>query len=324
MTLTLLGILFLALAAFTYISYRHDLSRARRRVTSGSHLVNTANGPIEYADVGRGLPVLAIHGAGGGFDQGLEIVQPLIDRGFRVIAVSRFGYLRTPLPADASPLAQADEYAALLDALKLDQVAVIGGSAGAPSAMQLCLRYPEKCSALVLLFPLAFAPSPAQTGQTNDSARLAGQPSPLFKLVIKTALHSDLLFWLATKLARNVLIKTVLGTPVEDFRTASSEEQERALQIMRHILPISQRENGIWNDTMIGSSLPRYDLEKMRAPTLLIAAEDDLYGTFPGARYTSDHIPGARYVGFQTGGHLLLGHWMEVNAEVARFLSEHH
>ena len=73
-------------------------------------------------------------------------------------------------------------------------------------------------------------------------------------------------------------------------------------------------------DATIGPSLPRYDLERIRVHTLLISAEDDLYGTFPSARYTAEHIPGAQFVGFPTGGHLLLGHWEESSARVAGFL----
>lgn len=318
---TIVAALLVALVALTYFDYRRDMELARARVSSGSHLVTTPCGSIEYADVGKGPPVLVVHGAGGGFDQGLEIAQPLIESGFRVIAVSRFGYLSTPLPADATPEAQADAHACLLDVLKLERVAVIGGSAGAPSAMQLCLRHPERCTALVLLFPLAFAPPRVPQSQSTDSVRLAGQPSPLYTLVIKTTLHSDFLFWAATKLARNTLVKTVLGTPVEDFRAVSREEQARALQIMRDILPVSQREKGIWNDATIGRALPRYDLERIHVPTLLISAEDDLYGTFPGARYTAEHVPGARLVGYPTGGHLLLGHWKEACAQVIGFLS---
>ena len=53
----------------------------------------------------------------GGFDQGLELGDGLVRAGFRLIAPSRFGYLRTPLPADASAEAQADAHASLLDAL---------------------------------------------------------------------------------------------------------------------------------------------------------------------------------------------------------------
>jgi pimeloyl-ACP methyl ester carboxylesterase len=92
---------------------------------------------------------------------------------------------------------------------------------------------------------------------------------------------------------------------------------------MRNVLPVSQREKGIWNDATIGRSLPRYDLERISVPTLLIAAEDDLYGTFPSARYTAEHIPGARLVRYPTGGHLLLGHWQDTYTQVVGFLSRH-
>jgi pimeloyl-ACP methyl ester carboxylesterase len=77
------------------------------------------------------------------------------------------------------------------------------------------------------------------------------------------------------------------------------------------------------NDLTIVSSLPRYDLERIRVPTLLLSAEDDLYGTFRGARYTAEHIPGARFVGFPTGGHLLMGHGNAAAAEMAEFLRLH-
>ena len=226
-----------------------------------------------------------------------------------MIAPSRFGYLRTPLPKDASPEAQADAHACLRNALNLDRVAVVGGSAGAPSAMQLCLRYPEHCLALGLLFPIAFAPGVA-----------AKQPPRLFLFVIKTTLHSDFLYWAATKVARDTLFKTILATPPDDFWNAPDEEQARALEITRHILPISEREKGIWNDAAISASIPRYDLEKFRVPTIVISAKDDLYGTYWKGRYTAEHIPGARFVGYATGGHLLLGHSKETYVELSRFL----
>jgi pimeloyl-ACP methyl ester carboxylesterase len=309
--LAILGAFLVGVAALIYWDYSRAIQAARARVSAGSAIANTPCGQIEYAAAGSGPAVLVIHGAGGGFDQGLDLAQPLIARGFRVVSVSRFGYLRTPMPADASPEAQADAHACLLEALKIERAAVIGGSAGAPSAMQLCLRHPEQCSALVLLFPLAFAPGRTQL-----------KPSPLFTFVVKTTLHSDFVFWAATKLARDTLIKTVLATPVEDFRTAPAEEQARALQTMLNILPVSRREKGIWNDSTVGLALPRFDLERIRVPTLLIGAEDDLYGTFPSARYTAEHISGARFVGYRTGGHLLLGHWQEATSEVVAFLSQ--
>jgi 2-hydroxy-6-oxonona-2,4-dienedioate hydrolase len=132
------GALLVGSGALIYPRYSKDINAARARISSGSQIVNTACGPIEYGEYGKGLPLLMVHGSGGGFDQGLDFARTLIPEGFRVIAPSRFGYLRTPLPADASPMAQADAHACLLDALGLRTVVVIGGSAGAPSSMQFC------------------------------------------------------------------------------------------------------------------------------------------------------------------------------------------
>src|SRR5688500_14852796 len=124
-------------------------------------------------------------------------------------------YLGTPLPADASAEAQADAHLRLLDALQLDTVPVIGVSAGAPSAMQLCLKHPERCSALVLVVPLAWTPD----RQPVDA------PSPFFEKVLNTIAASNFLFWTATKVARMTLLQTILGTPVADYRNATDDER---------------------------------------------------------------------------------------------------
>src|SRR6188768_505767 len=96
-----------ALLVPVYASYRRSIVPAYARVSAGSQLAHTPCGPIEYAVAGEGSPVLVVHGAGGGFDQGLDLGASFARSGFRVIAVSRFGYLGTPLPADAGVIAQA-------------------------------------------------------------------------------------------------------------------------------------------------------------------------------------------------------------------------
>jgi 2-hydroxy-6-oxonona-2,4-dienedioate hydrolase len=148
------------------ISYREEIRRARARVAAGSRMLETASGPIEYAEAGEGQPVLVIHGAGGGYDQGLDLAAGLVRYGYRVITVSRFGYLRTPLPRDASPAAQADAHAAVLDALHIPRCAVFGVSAGGPSALQLALRHPDRVTALILMVPAVYAPR-SQDGATS-------------------------------------------------------------------------------------------------------------------------------------------------------------
>jgi pimeloyl-ACP methyl ester carboxylesterase len=112
--LILILLVFAGVVALAYVGYERDIRRARELVSTVSRIAQTACGPIEYAIAGDGPPVLVVHGAGGGFDQGLHFGAPLAAKGFQVIAMSRFGYLRTPLPAEASAAAQADGHVCLL------------------------------------------------------------------------------------------------------------------------------------------------------------------------------------------------------------------
>ena len=296
---------------FTYFSYRGDIVAAEARAASGGRVVDTPCGPIEYALAGKGAPVLLVHGAGGGFDQGLEFGRPLAEHGFTVIAMSRFGYLRTPMPADASPAAQAEAHACLLDALKLPRAAILGGSAGAPSTIEFCLRHAGRCSAMVLLVPAFFPPGAPQ-------ARPAARPSFMFEAV----LGSDFFFWLNMKLARDTLLERLFATPARDFHNASPEEQERVLRIMRSALPLSRRREGLWNDMVVVASSPRYELERIATPALVIGIENDLFGIYQSGRSAAERIPGARFVSFPTGGHLWVGRQGEVASETTKFLDQ--
>jgi len=302
----------LGLGALSYSRYRPSLARARSRVARGSRIAASRCGPIEYAEAGAGPPVLVVHGAGGGFDQGLALGEWLTGAGFRVIAPSRFGYLRTPLPADASAEAQADDLACLLDVLHVPKSAIVGVSAGGPSALQFALRFPDRTTALVLLVPAIYAP------HANPDAPARASRTTLF--LFDTALRSDFLFWAAGKIARPLVIRGILGTPPELVASASHEDQLRIQTVLEQILPVSARRAGLLNDAKIVSSLPRYELEKVASPTLAISAADDGYHTFDGARYAAEHIPHARFVGYPTGGHMLVGRNAAASAEIIGFL----
>ena len=302
------------LGATVLIGWRFngDMQRARAHAAQRSVRVQTGCGPIEYQEAGAGVPLLAVHGSGGGHDQGMAFAAPLAQRGIRVIAMSRFGYLGTPMPADASAAAQADAHVCLLDALGITRSAVMGGSAGAPSALQMALRHPDRVSALVLLVPLTYKP-PAKA----DSA--PPMPAWLENLMMRV-IGSDFLFWSALHVARDQVIKVVLATPPELLNTASTQERARVNSMVDHILPVSARADGLKSDTAVGKQLGPAPLASVRAPTLVISARDDGYGTFASAQYTASQIAGARFIGFETGGHTWVGHNDEVMAEIVKLL----
>jgi len=89
--LTILGLLAVVSAVLIGIAYRTDIRAPRARVATGSNLINTPCGSIEYADEGTGPVIFAIHGAGGGFDQSLDLARAFLAPGFRVVVPSRFG-----------------------------------------------------------------------------------------------------------------------------------------------------------------------------------------------------------------------------------------
>lgn len=304
------------LSAFIFFKYHRDIRRTRERISAGSRIIETVCGPIEYGIAGDGPPVLAVHGAGGGYDQGLEIAGLLAQSGFRIVAMSRFGYLRTPLPADASAASQADAHACLLDALGIQRVAVVGASAGAPSSTQFALRYPERASALVLLVPASYPFRVQGRPQGAMPERISGATRQLFDIALK----SDFLFWAVSRIARNSMLRGVLGTLPSVIQNASVEERDRVAQVMDHIQPVSMRRLGLLNDLSVVRSLPRYDLERIAVPTLILGVGDCLYGTYPGACYSAENIPRARFVSYPSGGHLWVGHEREVISEIADFL----
>jgi pimeloyl-ACP methyl ester carboxylesterase len=179
--------------------------------------------------------------------------------------------------------------------------------------MQAAIRHPTRVSALVLVVPIAYKP-----GTVTDSAPPVSDDKDALLLRL---LGSDFLFWTALHVARDPLIRHVLATPPEQVATASDEERARVNDLAGRILPVSARAAGLRDDTRLGKRLGPYALETIRAPTLVVSARDDGFGTHAAAQYTASRIPGARFVGFDHGGHLLVGHDAAVRAGIVKLLA---
>ena len=309
----LLGVLSAAASAATlvaYARYRKDIRSIKEKVESGSTVAETIAGPIEYAQQGKGTPLLMIHGAGGGYDQGLLIARDFAN-GYRVIAPSRFGYLKTPVPPDPSPAAQADAHAGLLDFLNVERCVVVGVSAGAPSAVELALRHPNKVSALILLVPRTYDPS--QSIGADQSVR----SQIVLRLIEGSA---DFLFWLAGRVARPSVVR-FLGSPPEVDARAPNTVRQRVTEIIGSMLPLSSRVRGIALDS--NTKLSPWPLERLKLPVLIISAKDDQWKTLPGARFTAERIPGAKLHILSDGGHLMIGREKQVADWIGNFLASH-
>lgn len=291
----------------TYMRYLREMRQRVAEVVSGGTIAETTAGAIEYAEAGDGEPLLMIHGAGGGYDQGLLVGRDF-GPGLRIVAPSRFGYLGTAVPDDTSIRAQVEAHAALLDHLGIEKSIVAGVSAGAPSAIEFALRYPERTAALVLLVPRTYDPSQSIGPDKGVDSQM------ILRLVESSA---DFLFWLAMRVARPAVVR-FLGVRPELEADASDEDRARASEVMRSILPLSRRVRGIAIDS--ATKIEPWPLERIRVPALVVSAEDDLYRTLPGARYTAKRIPGCELKVLTSGGHLMLGQGGKVRELVRDFL----
>jgi pimeloyl-ACP methyl ester carboxylesterase len=90
--------------------------------------------------------------------------------------------------------------------------------------------------------------------------------------------------------------------------------------MLDNILPVSARAEGLRADTAAGKHPAPTPLQSISAPTLIISARDDRYGTYASARYTADQIPGATFLDFDEGGHAWVGHDAEVRAAIVKLL----
>jgi pimeloyl-ACP methyl ester carboxylesterase len=152
------------------------------------------NGTELYYELrGMGPPLLLIMGATG--DGGVfERFADLLAEEFTVVTYDRRGNGRSRRPADwdtTSPEEQADDAAALLDALGLAPAAVFGTSSGGIFALAMLLRHPQAVRAALLhepaLFTLFDDPEQARTNVTEvvTAGMEAGGPPAAFEAFIR-------------------------------------------------------------------------------------------------------------------------------------------
>lgn len=158
------------------------------------------------------------------------------------------------------------------------------------------------------------------TQAANAGHKVEVDQSLTSRLVARVVMAgADFAWWCAMKIAPRSMLVRFLGVPPELEAEAPAAEGNGVRAVIESVLPVSARLPGLQIETM--GDLESWPIEAIHAPTLIIAAADDLYNTLPGARHMAERLPGARLVVFETGGHLLVGRQDEVREAVADFLS---
>ncbi len=294
-----------ALAVWIAVPFQRDIARIHDRVAAlHSQVAKTRCGVIEYLEEGSGPPILVVHGIWGGFDQGLLNVRGILDADSHIIAVSRFGYLGSPLPDGASVEAQADLYACLIEDLGVGPVTVVAHSAGTTSALQLALRQPSMVKAMVLISP-------------NAPGVVDVQLPP--RAIAEVAFRSDLLFWWLGTYGTTMLYGT-MGVP-SDYQL-SADQRSFVAEMATTVLPASLRYKGALFDMYTSNpAINDYPVEQVQVPTLIVSAKDDPMALYRNAVALAARIPAAELLTLETGGHMLLGNDDAVASGVRRFVA---
>jgi len=277
-------------------------------------VVRTRGGPVEYAEYGAGPAVLALHGAMGGYDQSVILARTIGEPGYRVVAVSRPGYLGTPISAGRTPEEQADRCADLLDVLRIDRTAVMAVSGGGPCALHFALRHPDRCWGLVLVSTCG--------GKIETRVPLA------FHVMTLLARWP----WLAGAMQRRAArdpeaaARRSISDPAVRARTLHDPEAgplfTALLQSTADRMPL--RLPGTENDIRI-TRTTAYPLEQIAVPTLVVhGTADNLVPFREHGQALATRIPGAQLLAIEAGEHVaIFTHRAEVQGRVTQFLRQH-
>jgi pimeloyl-ACP methyl ester carboxylesterase len=281
------------------------MRQARQRVAAvPSHTLRTRWGDVKYIDAGHGLAILVSHGVLGGHDNIRDLVDLWVGPDNRAVGPSRFGYLGSAMPPNATPADQADAFAAVLDHLGLDRVVALGFSAGGPAAIQLALRHPNRLYGLIL-----------------GSSYLPGMARPTPRLlhpIIRAAVGWERGWWLL-KTVRPTLLARIMGVPKGWDPSGDAD----FLAIRDALFPIHPKRAGVAFDALVSEPASNlFPLEDIRVPTLLVHAADDRLAPYEHVAPAVARIPGAHLVTIPQGGHLFLELSDQVRAATTAFITD--
>jgi pimeloyl-ACP methyl ester carboxylesterase len=299
------------------------------RVSAESKIIQTTAGRVEYDLRGTGPVVLHFHGGNVGHN-GWFMLEHVLDAGFTLLTPDRPGYLGTPLADNGTSDAQAEVIAALLDALNIDSVAVVGISAGGPAALQFALRYPERTNALILLSAITRRTELSE-GQVN---------SALGRLVMSSPKVQNVAYFLI-----NQAMKRIPALALQDYvRTETTYDMDTGKRYIRQILddplqrkqvmaladaivPALPRFDGVMNDLHVQQRLPDLPLRQVQAATFIVHSRHDGDAPYDNATHAAELIPNVELITVDQFGHMIWWGDPEVTAQfqtqIENFLRAH-
>lgn len=267
-----------------------------------TQVITLADGQVEYRLERRGPGVvLMVHG--GHMRAGLPLGEDVFaDAGYTILAVSRPGYGRTPPSTAASPDGFADVVAALCAELGLGPLAaVVGQSAGGPTAVALTARHPDLVERLILQSAVGLVPWPDRRTRTGAAVVFHPRTEAVTWRLIRALTHR------APGTALRLLLPNLTARPVAEVLASLTDAQRGALLDLFGRMRSGAGFTADVRATSAAGAARRLAAVAARVdrPTLVIGSRDDGSVSYAHARSLAEAIPHARLVTSTAPSHMI-------------------
>lgn len=250
---------------------------------------------------------LAIHGNGGGYNQGLNMVKPNLPDDWGILSISRFGYLNSEIPKDPSPTNQAKFIKCLIDHLNIEEIVLFYTSAGSFTGIRFALMYPSIVKRIISLSGVAFSPN------------MLCQKTP------PTIILNDFFFSIFKNLFPS-FFRSMFGISKNEWMEADYNSKFSYNKIINDMFPVAPRRKGMINDNKNTvndgyKNYKNYIVEDIKCPILLIHSDTDPWNSGNQIKEMSKRIEKCVLKLFDSGGHVLLGYESQIKETIHSFVN---
>ncbi|HLW69463.1 MAG TPA: alpha/beta fold hydrolase [Candidatus Binataceae bacterium] len=256
------------------------------------------NGAVKvfYDTYGQGTPIVFLHPwSTNGYIWYYQVFS--FARTNQVIVIDHRGHGRSDKPAGGYSIQEhASDVRAVMDAAGAQKAIIVGNSIGGMMAMQFALSYPDRVKGLLIL----------------SSGTALGENMPK---ETAAAFQSDYLGTFGALMEGAVSAKSKRERPeILDVMRAHFAVQSN---FPKHVFDSSLADpNGVFNWNI------KSRLASIKAPTLVVAGEEDQATPVEANKYLADNIPGAKLLTVKDVGHFhQLEKPLEFNATLKEFVT---
>ncbi len=266
-----------------WVDHKEHLHHAER-----SRFAEVDGVRVHYQEAGFASrpPIILIHGFTASTLVWSEVLLPIAEAGFRVIApdLMGFGFSEKPREGEYTIEGHARAIIGLMDELGIESATLVGSSYGGAIAATCALDYASRVERLVLV-----------SAVSNDDIKRR----PLLRFAASPVvgpLISPLLLDLRWMVKRHLQRNSVNGMGLYDAkRIAAHHLPLRTANTQRAALQMLRR----WSAERIGR-----DAHLIKQPALLIWGEQDAEIPLRDGEHLHQKMPGARLIVFRRCGHL--------------------